>query len=426
MIIPSKRFFIIFASGFVFTILGFYFPSLGFLQFIFYGILLIICAIDFFYVPKRRDMEISRKCSKYLSIGVDNPVKISVRNYTGRDSTVLIRDGYPMGFLVEKDTLQSKLTAHGVVTLTYYIKPVKKGEYKFEKVFVRVLGKFGLLFRQYKIPIITDVMVYPNIIEVKKYLKMSQRNRLEQIGYKKRISGGESEFDFLREYQQGDEYRKINWKASARRNFPIVRVDRQEYNRNVMVLVDEGRMMTTRYGFLSKLDYAVDATLVLAASALQNNDHFGFVSFHKEIDNFLAPSRKARALTSVLTALYKASPDFVKSDYFNVYRLLKNRLRKNSIIFVFSELYNEVVSRDLVRFLKMLSMRHRVFFISFEEIEREAEGKDLREMTRWALQLEQTVEKETIIRDLSKKGVHTIRVNPENIKQRVVNSYLSV
>src|SRR4030042_6773956 len=101
-----------------------------------------------------------------------------------------------------------------------------------------------------------------------------------------RFSGGETEFDFLREYQPGDNYKKINWKATAKKRHPIIEIDKKEYNRNIVVLLDTGRMMTTKYGYMTKLDYAIDTSLILAAASLKKNDRFGILSFSDKVNAF--------------------------------------------------------------------------------------------------------------------------------------------
>jgi len=203
-------------------------------------------------------------------------------------------------------------------------------------------------------------------------------------------------------------------------------VDEKEYNRNVFTLIDAGRMMTTRYGDLTKLDYAVDASLILAGAASRKKDFFGLLTFSDKVHSYIKPSRKNRVLNEVLSALYKTEADFYRSDYLAAYRYLMHRLRKNSIIFVFSELYDRIVSEDLMRLLRLLAGHHQIYFVSFEEVEEWAKGEDLGSIARKILQEEQIAEKETIVRELSKTGIRTIRVNAENIKQKVVNTYLSV
>ncbi|MBN1409712.1 MAG: DUF58 domain-containing protein [Spirochaetales bacterium] len=426
MVLPGKILIIVLLCGFLPFALMLWNGSLAFLVPVFYAAVVVLCAVDFFTIPRKNGLHLTRTYDKYLSIGARNPVKISLENVSGRHGRVRLRDEYPTGFSVGEDTLRFSLNPFSTQSGTYHVQPLKKGEYEFGRLFLKAAGRMGLVERRYIYTQKEKAFVYPNLIEFKKYLHFLKSNRLQQIGYKKRTPGGETEFDFLREYQSGDEYRKINWKATAKKRFPIVEVDEQEYNRNVVVILDTGRMMTTRYDELSKLDYAVDATLMLAGATLHNKDCFGMLAFSRQTHVFIPPSRQDKVLTEILSALYRTTPDFSKSDYEGAYIMLKRRLRKNSILFIFSELFNAVTSRELILFLKMLSSHHRIAFISFEESEEEAKGKSLYDITRWAIQQKQVVEKESVIREFSKAGIRTIRVNASNIKQKVVNFYTSL
>ncbi|MBN2547446.1 MAG: DUF58 domain-containing protein [Spirochaetes bacterium] len=425
MIIPTKKFLSILSLAFFISITGIYYKELYFFQFIFYLLLFIVSTIDFFTVVKKKKLRIRRVHDKYLSIGVNNQIKITIENLSERICFLLIRDEYPVNFKADNDTCSIKLNPYTYGTVVYHVKPILKGKYFFKNIFVRTRGFLGLVFRQYKIKYNTEISVYPNLIELKKFLTLVSNNREEQLGYKLRLSGGETEFDFLREYQPGDNYKKINWKATAKKRHPIIEIDKKEYNRNIIVLLDTGRMMTTKYGYLTKLDYAIDTSLILAAASLKKNDRFGVLSFSDKVNAFLPPSKSNRILTSILSTLYESVPSFTKSDYLSLYYFIKNKITKNSILFVFSELYNNIVSKDLIIILKLLARHHKVRLISFEEIEKESEGKKYQQIVRWTIQQSQLIERESIIRDLSYKGVNTIKVNAENIKTRVVNSYLS-
>lgn len=426
MILPAKRFLFILSSGFMLSVIGFFFRELSILQYIFYVLLFLISILDFINTANKAELKIKRIHEKYLSIGINNLIKIFIENLSNKKCSLIIRDEYPEEFEVNNDTCSIKLKPLSFGTVTYYVKPLLKGKYNFDNVYIRVSGKFGLIHRQYKIPLRTSISVYPNIIELKKFLNLISQNRQEQIGYKMRLPGGETEFDYLRDYQPGDNYKKINWNATAKKRHPIVEVDQKEFNRNILVVLDTGRMMTTKYGYLTKLDYAIDASLILAAASIKKNDRFGMLSFSDKINFFLPPSKSNKVLTSILSTLYETIPTYTKSNYMHAYRFIKNKITKNSILFVFSELYNNIVSKELKEMLQLLSPHHKVKLISFEEIEKESLGRNYLEIVQWTLQQSQNIEREAIIKDLNYKGVHTIKVNVDNIKTLVVNSYLSV
>lgn len=426
MIIPGPGLLLVLVLSFVLVIFNFFIVNFHFVIIGFYCILFILCILDFTTIVKKKQLYLERRHEKYLSIGVFNLIKIYIENKSTLLNTFTIRDNYPVDFLAEGDNCEVDLEGLSYGIVSYHIKPFKKGNYTFNKIYVRAKSKYGLIIRQYVFFLDTSAVVYPNLIELKKFLRLVSKDRQAQIGYKKRQPGGENEFDFLREYQRGDPYRKINWKATARRNFPVIEIDRREQNRNIIAVLDSGRMMTTMYGYLSKLDYAIDASLILAASAIQKKDHFGVLAFSHEIGAYLKPGNDSNILTTILPVLNRIKADFTKTDYRKAYAYLKHKIRKNSIFFIFSEIYNRIVSKDLISFLKLLAANHKVFLVSFEEIEEEAVGRNYRGIVRWSLQLRHTVEKEVIIKELAKNGVHTIRVNADTIKKAVVNSYLSV
>ncbi|OHD53619.1 MAG: hypothetical protein A2Y33_06770 [Spirochaetes bacterium GWF1_51_8] len=426
MIVPRRRFFILLAIGFAFSLLGFISPAAGGLQYLYYLALMIAAGIDIAMIPRKKDFSVKRTHEKYLSIGAYNPIRFSVTNRSAYRGDIEIRDEYPDEMETIDDRIVFPSAPMSVISASYTLRPLKKGDYSFPGAQMRVSGRMGLIARQYRYELPTEFKVYPNILELRKYLMMFRMNRLEQIGYKRPVHGGENEFDFLREFLPGDNYRKINWKATAKHRYPIIEVDEKEYNRNVFTLIDSGRMMTTRYGDLTKLDYAVDASLILAGAASRKKDFFGLLTFSDKIHTYIKPSRKNRVLNEVLGVLYKVEPDYLRTDYIAAYRYLMHRLRKNSIIFIFSELYDRIVSKDLIRLLQLLSDHHQIYFVSFEESEETARGTTLDEIARRVMQEEQTVEKESVVKELSKTGIKTIRVNAGNIKQKVVNTYLSL
>ncbi len=424
MIVPLTNFFYILSIGFLFSGMSFFYKEFISLQYLLYTILFILSLFDFLLILKKKEIIVKRIHEKYISIGVDNSIKILIENKTLKNFNLKIRDEYPAEFSVKNETIKSNLKSLSYLTLSYYVKPFSKGEYTFLSTYIRVIGKLNLVARQYKYKNKTDVKVYPNLVEVKKCLNLVAVNRLEQSGYKKKEHGGETEFDFLREYQNGDDYKSINWKASAKKHYPITKIFQKEYNRNIISLLDTGRMMTTKYGYLSKLDFSIDASLILAAASKKQKDNYGLLAFSNKVISFLHPSAKGnKVLTNILSALYNIKPSFDKTDYNLAYKTLKTKIRKNSCIFIFSELYNKIVSFDLIRFLKLLSNNHKVNFISFEEVEK-AEGGSFSDIAQWTIQQDQIIEKELIIKDLKKRGINVIRVNAENIKQKVIKTYL--
>lgn len=425
MILPQKRLLVLLGFATACALCAVFVPVLAVPTVLFDLALFCAAIYDFFSIPRKDELRIERLHDKYLSLGAENRIQILLQNLSRKDASAELRDGYPEIFTSPDDTMFCTLPALSERTAEYRVVPSKKGQFRFDFIDVRLQGRFHLAARQYRYRNETAATVFPNIIELKKYLRMTTVHRIEQLGYRKREFGGESEFDFLRDYIPGDDYKRIHWKATAKRRFPVTIIYDREYNRNVMALLDCGRMMSTRYGLLTKFDYAVNAVLVLAAAARNRKDLFGIAVFSDTVREFVAPRRGTSFFTGILPPLTRAEAEYRHTDYQIMYSFLQKRLRKNSILFVFSELYNRTISAQLAAVLSNLSKNHSVRFVSFEEKEEEAGGKSNEDIARWILQKELAVEKELMIRDLERKGVHTVRVNSDDITRKVVNAYLS-
>jgi uncharacterized protein (DUF58 family) len=313
-----------------------------------------------------------------------------------------------------------------IVSAFYTLKPLHKGPCSFPSIYIRIKGPLGFFARQARIRQATTADVTPNLIEVKKYLNLLSLNRLSQLGYRKRGPGGESEFDFLRDYVPGDDYRRINWKATAKRGRPVTQVCETEFNRNIIVLLDAGRMMTTRYGLVTQLDLAADSTLILAAAAGRKKDYFRLLAFADRTIAFLPPSGNTmKVQAGVLATLRGLEPRFTRTEYKSVYAQLTSRIRKNSLIFLFSEFHDRLVSRDLMVLLELLAQRHNVHFINFEKREERPDERSVYAAARWAIEQDQIIEREIAVKQMEKCGVRIIHVNADNIRQKVVNTYLA-
>lgn len=425
MIIPQIRLLMLLAFTSVTALCGIFSPFMMLLTILFDIVLFFAVLYDFFTIPRKDELRIERVHDKYLSLGAENRIQLFLQNHSRKKASVKLRDGYPEIFISLRDTMFCNLAPLSEVTAEYRLTPSKKGEFRFDFIDARLQGGFGLVARQYRYQTETTTTVFPNIIELKKYLHMTTVHRIEQLGYRKREFGGENEFDFLRDYIPGDDYKRIHWKATAKRRFPVTIIYDREYNRKIMALLDCGRMMSTRYGLLTKFDYAVNAALVLAAAARNRKDLFGISVFSDTVKEFVAPRRGTSFFSGILPPLARAEAEYRHTDYRRMHSFLQNRLRKNSILFVFSELYNRTISAQLTAMLSNLAKNHTIRFVSFEEKEEEATGKSVEEMTRWILQRELALEKELMILDLERKGVRTVRVNSDDITRKVVNAYLS-
>lgn len=425
MPVPKRRFYLLLSLAFVPALMAFWFPLMT--HFVRFTLLVVfvLAVVDFFLIPKRRKFLLERSPLGKLSIGADNPVEFLFENRDKRSWHVEIRDHAPKMFMTKDDEIVFKVNGLSHCQLRYHVKPVHKGHFTFQRSDIRILGPLGLVQRQYTIRKDAVCEVYPNLIEMNKFIRLYSLSRLDQAGYKQKQTGIGTEFSHLRDYRPGDDYRKIDWKATGRKGIPVTRVHRKEDSRNIIAVLDAGRMMTTQYGILTKLDLAVDATLILAAAAERRKDNFGLLVYADTLLRFLPPAgANTMALSKTIASLHDLEPSFNTTDHGILTRVFGERIRKNSMIFLFSELADRTSSAGLEKALAGLD-RHRIHLVDFEEKEQADAGKSYASIIRQAIQDEEYVDRETRLRGLGKQGVKSIRVNETNIRQEIVNSYLS-
>ncbi|HYV35195.1 MAG TPA: DUF58 domain-containing protein, partial [Gemmataceae bacterium] len=205
-------------------------------------------------------LKITREKPPRLSVGVDNEVTLLIENRGRRRLDLFVRDETPPGFKVEPPLLQTSVPPRGWVRLAYRLLPTERGNFRFGNVHVRLRCPLRLAWIDTTLDAEEDVLVYPNLLEVRRYEAMVRTTLVRTGGYHiKRLPGASKEFSHFREYTVDDDYRHVNWKATARRAKPITSVFESERSQDIIFCLDAGRMMAARVGTLTKLDHAINA-----------------------------------------------------------------------------------------------------------------------------------------------------------------------
>ena len=234
-----------------------------------------------------------------------------------------------------------------------------RGEVDIGGAGVRVLAGIGLWVLQYRLDWPVKLRVYPLIEELVRGDLFAHRRRLWGVGqHQSRKFGRGTEFDSLREYTPDDEFRTVNWKATARAGRPIINQYQVEQSRDLMLLIDCGRLMHTEIEGRPRLDRYLDAAVHLAYLALSQKDRVGLIAFDSEVRRFIAPSRSARQLDNLIDAVFDLKPRFIESDYARAVTTLKARSPKRGLVVLFTDLVDSVSSRRAVANLSRLARTH--------------------------------------------------------------------
>lgn len=314
---------------------------------------------------KANAVKVKRVDLQRLSIGRDNPVILSVQS--GKQSAkICIRDAYPLNFQVSNSTLEASLAPNSITELSYTVHPNHRGEYQWGNIQVRQLGEWGLAWHDCKIPASQTVAVYPDLIGLR---SLSIRLTLQNTGTMRqaRRLGTGTEFAELREYGIGDDIRLIDWKATARRSRPLVRVLEPEREQTLIILLDRGRLMTQQVQGLKRFDWGLNATLSLALAGLNRGDKVGICVFDKEVSTWIPPERGQNQLSKLIERLTPIQPVLVEPDYVGAVTKLVTQQTRRALVVLITDIVDVTASAELLAALVRLSPRYLPFCVTLRD-----------------------------------------------------------
>jgi len=406
-------------------------PGLEWIAWCYIALILLLIGLDWFLAGKVTRLEVVRRHDTKLSLGMDNPVHLSLHNRLRRPLTFWLRDEPPEAFRIEQRIHRDQAAALGGWEATYHVYPFRRGDYRFGDLTLRWNGPLGLVLRQARLPAAAPVKVYPNLLDVKRYDLLLHRNRLQEMGLRSsRMFGEGTDFERLREYMPDDEYRRINWKATARRRFPVTAEYQTERSQNVIAVLDAGRMMQSPVADIAKLDYVINAVLFLAYVATGKGDRVGLMSFADEVSHYLSPRQGRGQFYRMLELLYALEAQPVEPDYRRALTYLALKQRRRSLVVIFTDLTGGASMNALVGQVSMLARTSLplVVTISDPEVHTAAHQRpaDSLRVYQRAAAAQLLDERSLVLDTLRRRGVLTLDVPANQLSTAVINRYLEL
>jgi uncharacterized protein (DUF58 family) len=394
----------------------------------------ILTVADFLAVPApERALTVDRLVDDKLSLGAANAVVLEARNRSGLPLRVTLRDDPPYQFALDGPAQRElALTPDNrPERFSYHVTPPAKGDFGFGDVAVQYPGRLGLVSRLGRLPARRPVKVYPNLKETEKYELLARRGRLQQLGIRAaRLRGGGSVFESLREYVPGDEYKKIDWNATARRDKLISRQYEVERSQNIVLLLDTGRAMLQPVQKMAKLDYVVNTALMLAYVAAGSDDKVGLMAFDADVRAYLPPAKSRAQVYAIMEALYNMEARLVESDYREAFQNLASRWRRRSLVVLFSDLVDPESSAQILDAVPILEGLHRVVCVTVSDPNIVAAAKSLPSdaagVYQKAVAQQVLQERRQAISVFKRRGVWTIDSPPEDLSADLINHYLDL
>ncbi|QRM87748.1 DUF58 domain-containing protein [Lacinutrix sp. WUR7] len=360
-----------------------------------------------------------------------NPVPITITNSYIFQVYLDVIDELPIQFQKRDFSYQVSLIANEIHDFSYSVRPVERGEYFFGSLNIFASSKLKIVKRKYQFQKEQMVCVYPSFIQMQKYDFLAIGNHLTEFGFKKiRRIGNTQEFEQIKDYVTGDDFRTVNWKATAKRGALMVNQYQDEKSQPIYSIIDTGRVMKMPFDGLKLLDYAINSTLAFSNVALKKHDKVGMLSFSKTIETFLPAIHKLTYLNKILENLYNINTQFTDSDFGLLYAQIKRKVTHRSLLLLYTNFEHISALKRQLPYLQAISKKHMLVVIMFENTELDAliaeDAEDLQSIYHKTIAEKFSFEKRLMVKELQKYGIQTILSAPEKLTINTINKYLEI
>lgn len=325
------------------------------------GAIMLVAFIDLLVTPSLTRVEVQRETSDAMSVGARNAVKIWLTNRNFSHVQLEFHDEPPMPCSTDGLPFELTLTPKRARYRVYHVTPQHRGPNAFGSVYLRSRSRLWLWQYHDQRPLPLPVKVFPDIQAVHGVELLARRNRMADAGVKlSRLRGRGSEFDRLRDYRRGDEFRHIDWKASAKHEKLISREFVVERNQNILIVLDCGRSMCNTVDGISHLDRSLNAAIMLAYIALRQHDNVGLLAFSNKVERWVRPMRGAGAIQTMIKNVYDIEPRYEASDYSLMVSELSRRFRKRSLVVLLTHCMDDQHLSAVSRQMRELRSTHLV------------------------------------------------------------------
>lgn len=256
----------------------------------------------------------------------------------------------------------------GEASQEFWLVPRERGTHSFGRIALRVPGPLGLTRRTARVDATMEVLVTPSLAGVRHYRLLALHHRLREAGVRAvRRRGEGTSFSSLRDYVPGDDPRRIDWKATARRSRLTTREQDVEQGQTIIIAVDAGRRMLQMAGDRPRFEHALNATLVLADVAAQSGDRVGLLVFDDMIRAWVPPARSGAALERIREALIPIRSSMAEPDYAAAVRTLTARHRKRALVVIFTDIVDARSAQALAGHLTRGGARHLPLIVALRD-----------------------------------------------------------
>ena len=395
-------------------------------------IALVLVVYDVVATPKPDCLEVRRELEEKLSLGGTHTVKLTVRNNSRLPLRVELCDDVPEHLEHGPMPAPAQVKPYSETAYTYTLMPKKRGEYVLPRISARYPGVLGLIRRQKRFATPDGVFrVYPNMRDLSEYGIQALSKNLLVTGVRRvRTHSDGGEFSSLRPYVTGDNYRTINWSATARSGALVVNTYSPERNQFVYALLDASRVMNTPYNNILMLDYCINAAFLLADYCIRGGDNIGMEVFASGVQHFVKAGKGNAQFELLADKLYAVESSETAADYDRAASVFATEVKRRSLVFIFTQLFNAEEANRFVQAVRARLSRHLVCAITIgdprvKEIALSPKDAGYDVYMRSAA-TKYLMDRRKIADVLTNAGIMCFDVEPDKLSLAAVSAYLNI
>ncbi|MBP9053525.1 MAG: DUF58 domain-containing protein, partial [Ilumatobacteraceae bacterium] len=395
-------------------------------------LLVLVFVADAVLCVAPRRIDVQREIDESVTLGEETTLTWLVANRAARLARVTVTDALWPSLQAERRRVSATLRAGARLRAKSVLRPSRRGRFPLRDVTVRVEGPLRLVSRQATRAVEGGVRVMPAYPSREDVQRRIRTPRVLEVGLRSiRTSGGGTEFDQLRDYRPDDEFRRIDWPSTVRLQRTIVKQYRAERNQNIVLLLDNGRVMAGTVGGVPRVEHAMDAALGVVQAATKLGDRVGMLAFDRQVRSILVPTNGKSQLGRAAEAMYMLEPDYSESAYQVAFNDATARFRRRSLFIVLTDLVEAVVEQALLPALPTITRRHLVVVAAVQDpaVTAWAAGGAHRwasEAYREAAAVNVLHERARAIARLRAAGAMVVDAAPGQLATELVDKYLEV
>jgi len=388
-------------------------------------------AVDRNHLARPHQLVLQRSWGGAASLNNAVEVTLEIQNLSGASLECRILDDIPATLRSEPPDLLITAGARNSASVSYTAKPLERGDIKLAGVWLRYQSTAHFAERWAFADLAQSIRVFPDLEEVRRhniYLSRARQIELEKRLIRQRGTG--REFESLREYQPGDEFRDICWTATARRGKHVTKLYQAERSQAVWIVMDAGRLLRTRVGELSKLDLSVNAALSVAQIALYSGDRTGLLVYGRKIQQRVGLGRGLGHMRAILEALASAHEEPSEADHLYAASVLLQMQKQRSLIIWITDLADTSMTPEVIESASQILSKHLLLFAVIAQTDLLELANKYPENPEQMFEIMAAQElvhrREALIGRIRGKGALALEISPDALTTVLVNRYLEV